>query len=338
MDISLQFEPWSVYERIKALNDSGPTNEELIILRHQLKSALFSAIHNGDLFLLSPEEPNPTIHQRVYVELLALSARQTVRTIDELLAPLKDKADIGSLEIKIGGLSRELVAWLQTAATYLPATEAVMQVGTLSTKRQDCLQCLDFYYGLAFYVLNLQFAHNLRRSPYRLQEDINDFWSFQSTGRYKPPITLEQPDIPHIESNADYFSKVILPLINNIYQHAFNHENDITGRLQDNQLIKKYKITSYDDEGKREIVVTVTDNGLGINPKIQDRVFQRYTPSESGPHIQHGIGLSSVKNFVEKNGGRIWFETILGEGTSFHFTIPYREKQPITLNTFVYRQ
>lgn len=78
-----------------------------------------------------------------------------------------------------------------------------------------------------------------------------------------------------------------------------------------------------------EILISVTDNGMGIPdaeiPKIFDRFYRIEERLEKDPGGL-GLGLSLCKALVEAHGGKIWVESEVGKGSTFFFTIPKRKR------------
>ncbi|MCD6385092.1 HAMP domain-containing histidine kinase [Candidatus Sumerlaeota bacterium] len=75
------------------------------------------------------------------------------------------------------------------------------------------------------------------------------------------------------------------------------------------------------------LLVAVTDNGIGIPEKEQERIFDRFYQVESSLRREHkgiGLGLSIAKGMVELHGGTIWVESQPGSGSTFYFRIPLR--------------
>jgi two-component system NtrC family sensor kinase len=76
------------------------------------------------------------------------------------------------------------------------------------------------------------------------------------------------------------------------------------------------------------IFASVSDNGIGIPPKAQPKIFERFFRVQS-PNTEDirgtGLGLAIVKSVIEKHKGRIWVESTLGQGSTFSFILPYHE-------------
>jgi two-component system phosphate regulon sensor histidine kinase PhoR len=75
------------------------------------------------------------------------------------------------------------------------------------------------------------------------------------------------------------------------------------------------------------VTVTVTDTGPGIPPEDLPHIFERFYRVDKGRSREKGgtgLGLSIVKHAVQLHGGRVWAESVPGEGSAFHFTLPLR--------------
>ncbi|HDQ72616.1 MAG TPA: HAMP domain-containing protein [Chloroflexi bacterium] len=124
-------------------------------------------------------------------------------------------------------------------------------------------------------------------------------------------IELKQhivPDLPTIQADAARIRQVLLRLLTNAAK--FTHQGSIT-------------VQSWVEDG--HVVVSVSDTGLGIAPEDHDRIFRRFEQGNlqnGGRPNGAGLGLALSKEFVEMHGGQIWFESELGLGTTFTFTLP----------------
>ena len=111
-----------------------------------------------------------------------------------------------------------------------------------------------------------------------------------------------------IYTDKGKLSQILINLINNALKFTKTDGNVKFG----------YKIQN------EKILFFVKDNGIGINKKDQGVIFERFRQIEHKGKVYGGtgIGLSIVKAFITKMGGKIWLESKVGEGTIFFFELP----------------
>lgn len=143
--------------------------------------------------------------------------------------------------------------------------------------------------------------------------------SFATTAAQRD-ITIEAPPPPDdLLVEADH-TKLSIAL-GNLVKNAITFTN--SGGLV---RIQTESVPGY-------VKVSVIDNGIGIPQQDLPRVFDRFFQVERHLTRQHngmGLGLSVAKVMVELHGGRIWAESVEGQGSTFSFLLPVRaaESQP----------
>jgi len=128
-------------------------------------------------------------------------------------------------------------------------------------------------------------------------------------------ISTELPaEMPDVRADRTRIGEVLTNLVTNANKYT-PHGGAIPVRVQ-----------SRDDH----VLVAVLDNGIGISEENQARLFTEFFRAEDEAVRQQagwGLGLSIVKKLVEAQGGKVGFESELGAGSTFTFTVPLAEPQ-----------
>jgi len=127
------------------------------------------------------------------------------------------------------------------------------------------------------------------------------------------------PDLPPVMADRERLVQVLTNLLSNACKYS--PEN-----TEINVILRPDKIALDESDVLRPVVVcSVQDHGYGISEKDQEMLFTKFFRA-ADPNIRQasgtGLGLSITKGIVELHDGRIWIESQLGQGTTFHFAIP----------------
>ena len=122
-------------------------------------------------------------------------------------------------------------------------------------------------------------------------------------------VSTELPPLVFVLADRQMISTVLRNLISNAIKFAH------TGG----------KICISARPEKKEWVISIADNGVGLKKEAIDKLFRiDQSCSTSGTQNEKGTGLGLLlcKEFVEKHNGRIWIESEVGKGSRFHFSVP----------------
>jgi len=132
---------------------------------------------------------------------------------------------------------------------------------------------------------------------------------FESTIRDKDIITENNLDpFSLVYADVDMIQLIVRNLISNAIKFS-EHGKSIT-------------ITSVIN--RKEFIMCISDSGVGISKENQNKLFEQETFTTRGTDNEEGtgLGLFLCKDFIEKNGGKIWVESKIGVGTKFFVQIP----------------
>jgi light-regulated signal transduction histidine kinase (bacteriophytochrome) len=118
-------------------------------------------------------------------------------------------------------------------------------------------------------------------------------------------ITFDQ--LPTVVVNQDLLVRVFQNLISNAIKYSDGKPAEIHVSCR---------------RAADEWVFSVRDNGIGIDPRYHDRIFEPFERLRHSREITGtGVGLAICKQIVERHGGRMWVESTEGKGSTFFFTI-----------------
>jgi signal transduction histidine kinase/DNA-binding response OmpR family regulator len=156
---------------------------------------------------------------------------------------------------------------------------------------------------------------DLETIPFSLRESLAGALKTLAVRAHEKGIELvfhTLPDVPDgLEGDPGRLRQIVVNLIGNAIK--FTHRGEVVLKIE------------VESEGEDEVVlhVSVRDTGIGIPAEQQAQIFEAFTQADASTTRQFGgtgLGLSISVRFVEMMGGRIWLESELDKGSTFHFT------------------
>ena len=130
-----------------------------------------------------------------------------------------------------------------------------------------------------------------------------------SAGRDGFVLSIDR-GLPLVRADAAQIERALSNLLENAARYSGGHPVSVRARAVGRQL-----------------VIRIVDRGPGLAAGELDRVFEPFYRAPENPtdHSGAGLGLAIVRGFIEANGGRVWAESLPGQGTTFVVELPLEE-------------
>ncbi len=153
---------------------------------------------------------------------------------------------------------------------------------------------------------------NMKTEPTKLMDVLKDILAAgtQSSDKHQF-ITQIESDLPDVLVDRYKFAQVMGNLLSNAVKFS-----PAGGRIT---IAARY------DSQRRRVVVSITDEGIGIGPEDKDHLFKtfhRIQRTETLGIRGSGLGLYIAKEWTEAMGGKIWLESVLNKGSTFFVAVP----------------
>jgi two-component system NtrC family sensor kinase len=274
-----------------------------------------------DLFDRAAREPAPVVHTEVTLEGGRVYNAQ-LSTIEGVgrVAVMQEITHLKELDrLKsefVSTVSHDLRTPLTTIQGYVELLDRVGPLNEMQVNFIDkALNSLSHITALISDLLDIgriEAGYDLEMGPIRVGELVETVAEDVEVEAAQADIEIrvDVADAPLISwGNARRLRQVIDNLVNNAIKY-----NNPGGWVE---------VHAHRDDD--HIIVAISDNGIGIPPEEQPKIFERFYRVQS-PETEEvqgtGLGLAIVKSVIEKHKGRVWVESSPGEGSTFAFVLP----------------
>ena len=148
----------------------------------------------------------------------------------------------------------------------------------------------------------------LRKEPTELGKVVGQVLEDLSVTIEENNAAIAASSLPTVQANP----RQMVQLLQNLISNGIKFHGEAPPRIQIEAQLQP-----------EQWLISVRDNGIGINPKFARRIFEIFQRLHSRTeYAGTGIGLAICRKIVERHGGRIWVESELGQGATFYFTLP----------------
>lgn len=193
------------------------------------------------------------------------------------------------------------------------------RIGSLNSEQQELVQHIKEDCGRLLKITgelldlaqvetgNLQ-LNFVKADPRKIALYAMDAVAFQAEQKSIELELISRNDLPAVNVDTEKTAWVLVNFLSNALRYSSS----------------KSKVVIQILERTDSIEFSVRDFGKGIDEQYQKRLFDRYfqVPTDGNNKSGSGLGLAISKDFIEAEGGRIWVESAIGEGSKFCFSLP----------------
>lgn len=269
------------------------------------------------------------------MEMLKTSRDQALVEVDERKRVQQAlKVNQGKMQVLLDELTAknaELESFVYTVSHDLK-TPIVTIEGFIGALREDFSEHIS--------EVSEQYLGHMSKAAQKMERLISELLNYSRIGRLEGEKTVFSMSRPFTDALATLHSQVAslgIAVTLQVDLPAVYGDRKRIEQAVYNLLSNAVKYIGADNPGPRidigcteqnqESVFWVRDNGIGIDPRYFDKIFQifeRLPPAKLAAEGT-GIGLAIVKRIIEHHGGRIWLTSELGRGTTFYFTVKAKE-------------
>ena len=200
------------------------------------------------------------------------------------------------------------------------------QVGELNHKQREYLRMVEISTGRVIDLVGdflnssrLELGRmEIKPQPAQLEDIVASIVDQLQplASQQKLTINFDKPSLPPVPIEAALYSQIV----NNLLSNALHYTPE-GGRI-DVHLARNNSGYQLD----------VADTGIGIPVAAQTQLFGRFFRADNAKHVLgegSGLGLYIIKRIIDTCGGRVWYESAEGKGTTFHVIIPLTGMTPI---------